>query len=199
MGRTRRVDRSGLSNCGLLIIIHQSVNNEMSNMRTVTIENPDATNNQQLPTTVVIRAESPQHPNLDALWKVKKALALSLYPAESDYSYRPDVLAAPNVCFLVAEVNAEFVGCGAAVNQGEYGEIKSMFVHEKMRGQRIGERLLRKLETYLREQKLPVAYLETGIDSHSALRLYERMGYTNRGPFGEYTNDPFCVFMEKAL
>lgn len=31
-----------------------------------------------------------------------------------------------------------------------------------------------------------------------ALVLYERMGYQRRGPFGDYPNDPFSVFMQKS-
>ncbi|MEZ4621710.1 MAG: GNAT family N-acetyltransferase [Caldilineaceae bacterium] len=148
---------------------------------------------------VVIRAESPLHSGLTALWHAKEALSRSLYPVESDYSYRPDQLAAPNVLFLVAEVDGAIVGCGAAANLGDYGELKSMFVLEQMRGRRIGEQLIERLEAYMREQGLTIARLETGVDSHSAQRLYSRMGYRRRGPFGDYADDPLCVFMEKAL
>ena len=148
---------------------------------------------------VVIHPESPLHPKLDALWDAKSALSRSLYPAESDYSYGVDELARPHVLFLVAEFDGTFVGCGAAASLGDYGEIKSMFVHEQMRGRRIGERLIHRLEAHLREGGITIARLETGIDSHSAQRLYARMGYTHCGPFGDYPNDPFCIFMEKTL
>jgi putative acetyltransferase len=148
---------------------------------------------------VIIRPELPTHPNLDELWVAKETLSRSLYPAESDYSYGVEQLAGPNVLFLVAEVDGAFVGCGAAVDQGEYGEIKSMFVLETMRGQRIGERLINQLEAHMRAAGLNTARLETGVESHSARRLYQRMGYIERGPFGTYHADPLCVFMEKRL
>ncbi|MEZ4680510.1 MAG: GNAT family N-acetyltransferase [Caldilineaceae bacterium] len=105
----------------------------------------------------------------------------------------------PRMLFLVAEVDGAIVGCGAAANLGDYGELKSMFVLEQMRGRRIGEQLIERLEAYMREQGLTIARLETGVDSHSAQRLYSRMGYRRRGPFGDYADDPLCVFMEKAL
>jgi putative acetyltransferase len=39
--------------------------------------------------------------------------------------------------------------------------------------------------------------LETGPTLTEALGLYERMGYRRCGPFGEYPDDPFSVFMHK--
>ena len=162
---------------------------------TAHIENPDST----LAETVVIRPESPLHPALAPLWHAKTVLSRSLYPAESDYSYSPAQLAEPNIHFLVAECDGAIVGCGAAAHLGDYGEIKSMFVFEHMRGQRIGERMITQLEEHMRRQGLTIARLETGVDSHSALRLYSRMGYTRCRPFGDYADDPLCVFMEKQL
>lgn len=148
---------------------------------------------------ILVRQESPLHPNLAPLFAAKMALSRSLYPAESDYSFQPEELARPDILFLVADDAGEFVGCGAGVPYPDYGEIKSMFVHAAVRGQRIGERIMVQLEAYLRACGKTVSYLETGVISHGALRLYARMGYTRRGPYGNYADDPLCVFMEKAL
>jgi putative acetyltransferase len=41
--------------------------------------------------------------------------------------------------------------------------------------------------------------LETGPYQHGALALYASAGYERRGPFGDYTNDPLSVFMQKHL
>ena len=41
--------------------------------------------------------------------------------------------------------------------------------------------------------------LETGTLQPEALGLYERAGYTVRGPFGGYGPDPLSVFMQKPL
>jgi len=148
---------------------------------------------------VVIRHESPLHPKLASLWDAKNALSRTLYPAESDYSYGAAQLAEPHVYFLVATHNTEVVGCGAVAKLGEYGEIKSMFVYEHMRGQRIGEQLICQLEAHLRAEGLTIVRLETGVESHGALRLYRRLGYEHRPSFGEYADDPLSVFMEKQL
>jgi putative acetyltransferase len=44
-----------------------------------------------------------------------------------------------------------------------------------------------------------IARLETGIHQPEALGLYRATGYTDRGPFGDYPQDPNSVFMEKPL
>jgi putative acetyltransferase len=41
--------------------------------------------------------------------------------------------------------------------------------------------------------------LETGTLQPEALRLYETAGFTRRGPYGDYPDDPCNVFMEKRL
>ena len=41
--------------------------------------------------------------------------------------------------------------------------------------------------------------LETGSLLHAAHRMYERAGFTYCGPFGDYEDGEFSVFMEKAL
>lgn len=182
----------------------------MAQLNVVTIENPDATNVAEQTdgltaahrahyNDVVIRPESPLHPKMAPIFAAKNALSRALYPAESDYSLGPAELDHPHILFLVADCNGEFIGCGAAVPYPDYGEIKSMFVDAAARGQRIGERIIVQLEAYLCIQGKGVARLETGVDSHAALRLYTRMGYVRRGPYGDYADDPLCIFMEKAL
>jgi putative acetyltransferase len=41
--------------------------------------------------------------------------------------------------------------------------------------------------------------LETGPSQPEALGLYARCGYQRCGRFGNYTDDPLSVFMQKAL
>jgi putative acetyltransferase len=41
--------------------------------------------------------------------------------------------------------------------------------------------------------------LETGYLQPEAIALYERLGYSRRGPFGLYTEDPNSVFMHKPV
>jgi putative acetyltransferase len=124
----------------------------------------------------------------------------ALYPAESNHLMPLAALRQPNVVFLTARLDGRIVGCGAFVNQnGEYAEIKRMFVLPEARGSKIGRRLLDELERRALAAGLRLARLETGIAQPEALRLYERAGYRRRGPFGSYPEDPLNVFMEKQL
>jgi putative acetyltransferase len=127
------------------------------------------------------------------------ALHISLYPAESNHLLPLDALREANVTFLVARIDGTIAGCGAFVNNGDYAELKRMFVSPEFRGQKLGRRLLDELETRMKAAGIGIARLETGIAQAEALGLYERAGYRRRGPFGEYCEDPLSVFMEKCL
>jgi len=105
----------------------------------------------------------------------------------------------PNVVFLTAALDGEIVGCGAVVNQVDFAEIKRMFVQPRVRGLRIGRRILDELEAIARSWGMAVSRLETGVWQPEALGLYEKAGYRRRSPFGDYGEHPLCVFMEKNL
>ena len=74
-----------------------------------------------------------------------------------------------------------------------------MFVLPEFRGLKLGRRILEELENLARTSGLELARLETGIRQPEALLLYERAGYQRRGPFGDYSEDPLSIFMEKKL
>ena len=123
-----------------------------------------------------------------------------LYPPQSNHGLTIAQIAQPNVRFFVLRQAGEAIGCGAFVNvDGEYAEIKRMYVRPGERGRRLGRRLLEFVEARARDDGLRLARLETGIAQPEALALYERSGYRRRGPFGSYEPDPLSVFMEKAL
>jgi len=124
-----------------------------------------------------------------------------LYPAESNYLLSIDDLKHPNVIFLTARLDGKALGCGAFVDhQGEYAEIKRMFVLPEHRGQKIGLQILKELERRAQYAGLALIKIETGILQPEALKLYEQAGYHRCDPFGSYSrDDPLIVFMEKWL
>jgi putative acetyltransferase len=136
------------------------------------------------------------------LLALSDAYMASLYPAESNHMESPGALALPNVLFLGAYIDGELAGCGAVKlmsDDGSYGEIKRLYVLDAYRGRGVSKQLMQALETHLRNQKVPLARLETGISQPEALGLYEKLGYQYRTPFGGYQLDPLSVFMEKQL
>lgn len=150
--------------------------------------------------TIEIELASPRLPGVVELFEASDAYAAALYPAESNHMVDIDSLVQPHVIFCVARQDNVLVGCGAAVLKPDgYAEIKRMFVHDSVRGQGVGRRILALLEGQVRAQGICVTRLETGVYSYDAIRLYERMGYTKIGPFADYWDDPLSVFYEKQL
>jgi putative acetyltransferase len=156
---------------------------------------------------VVIRAERADHPQVIALLDALDRYLGELYAPEANHILSIEALLAPEVSFFAAWQGDRIVGTGAVRrmrgdddSQGEpYGEVKRMYVDPALRGQRLGVRLLTTIEDATREQGLSLALLETGRDQHEAVRLYERGGYTYRGPFGGYPANGLSVFMQKRL
>jgi putative acetyltransferase len=150
-------------------------------------------------TAIRIAHESPLTPEVAELFALSDAYAAALYPAESNHMVDASLLAQPNVVFCVARQDGRALGCGAAVLYGDYAEIKRMYVHDDARGLRLGARILAFLETETAGRGVRTLRLETGVVSHPARRLYEKCGYTQIGPFGDYWDDPLSVFYEKTL
>jgi len=146
-----------------------------------------------------IKLETPNQPEVVALIDLLDAYQLSLYPPESVYALDMNSLLQPNVLFAVARnLDGAAVGCGAIVVTPEYGEVKRMFVHPSARGQGVAQRLLGMLETEALARGCRQFMLETGPSQPEAIGLYRRLGYSVRGPYGDYRDDPLSVFMEKT-
>ena len=150
--------------------------------------------------SIRIELESPRTPEVVALIQELDAYLIDLYPAESNHLLDIDSLDQPNVLFCVVRNGEQAVGCGAAVLQpAEYAEIKRMFVRPSQRGRKLGQQILDYLEAQIVARGVAVARLETGVSQPEALALYERSGYRLIPPFGDYWEDPLCVFYEKQL
>jgi putative acetyltransferase len=122
-----------------------------------------------------------------------------LYPLESHHGIDIRALSAPHVIFAVArDESGQAVACGAIVLEQGYGELKRMFTVPSHRGRGIARSLLQLLETEAQARGCNLFMLETGYLQLDAISLYERLGYSRRGPFGTYTDDPNSVFMHKS-
>jgi putative acetyltransferase len=147
---------------------------------------------------VRVRLEPPGQPDVLALIEDLDAYQKPLYPIESFHGIDLAALSQPHVLFGVArDAQGVALGCGAMVVGATYGEVKRMYTRPEARGLGIGQRLLAFLEQQARARGCALFRLETGYLQAEALRLYERCGYARRGPFGDYTDDPTSVFLEK--
>lgn len=149
--------------------------------------------------TLEIAAADPRAPEITALLRASHALMQSLFPAESNHYLSIDALAAPDIRFFAARKGGAALGCAALALKDGYGEVKSMFVSPDARGGGVGEALLNAVEAAAGDAGLAVLRLETGDALHAAHRLYQRAGFTFRGPFGDYEDGPHSIFMEKPL
>ncbi|MGA7817637.1 GNAT family N-acetyltransferase [Caballeronia sp.] len=149
---------------------------------------------------MTIAFESPDQPDVIALIAELDAYQDTLYPPESRHVLDLAPLKQANVLFAVArDSTGEAMGCGAIVLCPEFGEVKRMYVSSRGRGQGVAKKLLALLESRALGCGCNLLKLETGPYQHAALALYASAGYERRGPFGDYTNDPLSVFMQKHI
>lgn len=148
---------------------------------------------------VTIEPGDPRDPKVAELLRQSHELMQSLFPEESNHYLSVDALCGPDIRFLVARRASETLGCGALVVKADYGEVKSMFTDPAARGLGLGALILAGIEDQARSENLPVLRLETGHLLADAHRLYARAGFKECGPFGDYSEDPNSLFMEKAL
>lgn len=123
----------------------------------------------------------------------------SLFAPEENHFLSIDELCRPGIHFFAAREGTQVLGCGALAVKGPYGEIKSMFVDPSARGKGVAAQLMDAIEDKARDLNLDAMMLETGDLLHDAHRLYGRMGFSVRGPFGEYIENTSSIFMEKTL
>jgi ribosomal protein S18 acetylase RimI-like enzyme len=82
---------------------------------------------------------------------------------------------------------------------GEYGEIKRMYVRPRFRGRGLGRRILEHLAAHARASGITLLRLETGVDQVEAIGLYESMGFRRCPPFGPYRDDPLSPCYELQM
>ncbi len=149
--------------------------------------------------SVEVTFGDPRDPAAYRLLQGSHDLMTSLFPVESNHFLSVDALCGDDIRFFVAKDGDEMLGCAALAIRDGYGEVKSMFVDPEARGRSVGAALLARVEAEARELGLPVLNLETGTLLHAAHRLYERGGFTRCGPFGDYVEAEFSIYMTKAL
>jgi putative acetyltransferase len=123
-------------------------------------------------------------------------------PPESCHALGIEELKRPDMTFWSVWSGEELAGCGALKRlDGERGEIKSMRVADAFLGRGVGWAILEHILAEARARRMRSLWLETGSGPAfiSALRLYERAGFERCGPFDRYVEDPFSVFMTRAI
>ena len=150
-------------------------------------------------TTTVITIADPAEASVRVLIDELDQYMVPLYPAESNHLLDIETLRQPEMRFFSAVVGDDVIGCGGCWLHGDYAEIKRVYVSPRARGLGLAKKLMQRIEDEARAAGRMIARLETGIHQPEALRLYRSLSYVDRGPFGDYADDPNSVFMEKVL
>ncbi len=149
---------------------------------------------------LTVEQEAPDQPEVQNLFDQADARSASLYPVESRFGPTLTDLLAQDARFFVARKAGQVVGCGGYVLAPDrWAELKRVFVSPAARGAGVGRRIVSAIEHGAKGEGVVGLLLETGVRSDEAIRLYRRLGYAERGPFGAYGPDPLSVFMEKPL
>lgn len=143
--------------------------------------------------------EDPGTPDVVPLTQQLDGYLAELYPTANIQPVSAAELRQPKVSFLTARVDGTPVACGACVDEGDYVEVKRMYVLPACRGLGLGKQLLEALEQHVRVSGGRVIRLETGTAQAEALELYERSGYHRCPPFGNHRANPHSICMEKLL
>ncbi len=151
-------------------------------------------------TAVIITIADPAHAPVRAMVEELDAYLLPLYPAESNHLLDIETLRQPEMRFFAAHRGDEVLAIGGCWLHGDYAEVKRIYVTPTARGLGLAKLLMQRIEEEAVSCGRMLARLETGIHQPESLGLYRRLGYVDRGAFGDYpADDANSVFMEKVL
>ena len=108
----------------------------------------------------------------------------------------------PSMTFWSVRVAGDIAGCGALKQlDNESAELKSMKTNIKFLRMGVAEALLQEVIGYSVEHGFERLYLETGSVQAfmPAVKLYQKHGFTECGPFADYEPDPYSRFFVKEL
>ena len=126
----------------------------------------------------------------------------ALSPPGSVHALDLENLRQPGVTFWSAWDGPLLLACGALKELNpQHGEIKSMRTPDALRRQGAGRAILTHIIAVARSRAYERLSLEPGSVPafEPAQRLYESLGFSFCGPFGDYVEDPHSVFMTLRL
>ncbi|ULU27142.1 GNAT family N-acetyltransferase [Dyella terrae] len=123
-------------------------------------------------------------------------------PPESIHALDLDRLRRPEITFWTVWQNGGLMGCGAIRElDPTHGEIKSMRTSYRHRRKGVAAVMLQHILDEAAQRGYQRLSLETGSPAafEPARQLYARFGFTYCGPFGDYVEDSYSVFMTRVI
>jgi putative acetyltransferase len=149
-----------------------------------------------------IRVDDLRGPEIARLLEEHLRDLRSKSPPCSVHALDLDKLRRPEITFWSVWQGAELLGCGALKElDARHGEIKSMRTVAAHLRKGVGARMVQHILDEAKRRLYRRLSLETGSTEpfEPALKLYARFGFQRCGPFADYVEDPFSVFMTKEL
>ncbi len=123
-------------------------------------------------------------------------------PPESVHALGIEALRKPGITFWSVWDESQLMGCGALKElDAQHGEIKSMRTATAHLRKGVAANLMRHILEEAKRRSYRRLSLETGSGEPfaPAIELYKRFGFRECGPFADYREDPFSVFMTIEL
>lgn len=123
-------------------------------------------------------------------------------PPENVHALDLDSLRKPEITFWTVWENGELLGCGALKQlDSTHGEIKSMRTASAHLRKGVAAYLLGHIIEQATRRGYKRLSLETGSGQpfEPAHQLYSNFGFTRCGPFADYVETSFSVFMTREL
>ena len=123
-------------------------------------------------------------------------------PPESVHALDLEALRKPDITFWSVWQDSEVMGCGAVKElDSRHGEIKSMRTASLHLRKGVAARLMRHILEEAKRRSYERLSLETGsVDAFApARKLYASFGFKPCGPFANYVEDPYSVFMTREM
>lgn len=149
-----------------------------------------------------IREDDLSGPEVAALLREHLDSVVQHSPPESVHALDLEALGAPEVTFWSVWDGARLAGCGALKElDPAHGELKSMRTAATHLRRGVAATLLAHMIDVARRRGYRRLSLETGAAEAfaPARSLYASFGFERCGPFGDYRDDPFSVFMTRVL
>ena len=151
-----------------------------------------------MPITVAV--EDPLQDEVRELIAALNANLLALTPPEFCFHMTVEQMADADTTVFIAREGGRAVAIGALRRHaGGIGEVKRMYTRPEMQGRGVGGQIVGEIEALARREGIPRLVLETGDRHPAAWRVYERAGFTRRGPVLDYPDSKWSVFYEKQL
>lgn len=122
-------------------------------------------------------------------------------PVESIHALDKQKIRSSDMTFWSARLNGNVMGCGALKQIDEVSaELKSMKTDPSYLRRGVAESLLKEILLVAEQRGYKSIYLETGSNQAflPAVKLYQKYGFVECGPFADYQPDPYSRFFNRV-